>query len=588
MSIAWTIKGEAGKALDDTVRTVASLGVDSAVIDFRSLTDDILSLAVVTQDITTALLPELGQSVTIYRDGVQFFVGTVTSNPVSIAEGSHAARIEASGPWWWMERINFTQDQTDGAGNTEERISYVFGTASGGGNLQTHIQNAIDRAITLGVPMQRGTVASFFDVPRITLNQSTCGQALAELVRLVPDTMVWFDYSTSPPTINVSRRGTATTRTLDYDTGAITRIEIQPLIDLQVTQVRLPYVERDVQGRTVFNEQSSGSATTGKVQILTVSGPELDTFLPNDLFDSYQIQTVAPSSTALINEMTNTDSQIAAVKAKYNLQSIGVGSAEYFELYSGWTYGGLSGGFCGIDTRYSASIQVSAYATSFVNEKGQVVSPSGKFAVLTKDVPEWFLQQNPGVFTKVKVTAKCQYFLRTSTPGCGTNSTPSVIYQPPAWYNEITWDETYKGYYSYYISGGGYFTVTRKLLEFDTYLSTISWPTLETVYRESDYSFISPPINLAANLKSAQDWLPYEGDIEMIEQDAGGTRYRGCKVNVSNSFPQFGSMGALVSSERLDLKNGTTTITLGQPARLDFRTFVDRIRKTPQDNIVYL
>ena len=584
MSIAWTIKGEAGKTLDDTVRTVASLAVDSAVLDFRSLTDDILSLAVVTDDITTALLPELGQSVTIYRDGVQFFVGTVTSNPVSITEGSHAARIEASGPWWWMERINFTQDQTDGAGNTEERISYVFGTASGGGNLKTHIENAIDRAITLGVPMQRGTVASFFDVPRITLNQSTCGQALAELVRLVPDTMVWFDYSTSPPTINVSRRGSATTRTLDYDTGAITRIEIQPLIDLQVTQVRLPYVERNSAGQTVFNEQASGSATTGKVQILTVSGPELDTYLPNDILDSFTIQTIATSDNAGIrNFVLDQDPQwqAAATKHSINFKTLQSGSPSssnairqpgYTETFNNAT--GSGAGAFGTNT-------VRLNGLSAKDDLGLPVSIAGKNIVLTTDLPEW-IDELTTTFEKVTLSGQIGYRFFRQLAGSPT------IYTPPAWWNDIDWFFGSGGYTSTNPNQANEITIYGYTFAIEAYLVNTAYASPTVVYRPADYSFIAPPANLAANLKAAQDWLPYEGDIEIVEQDAGGTRYRGCKVNITNSFSQFTSMGALVSSERLDIKNGTTTITLGQPARLDFRTFVDRIRKTPQDNIVYL
>lgn len=584
MSIAWTIKGEAGKALDDTVRTVASLAVDSAVVDFRSLTDDILSLAVVTDDITTALLPELGQSVTIYRDGVQFFVGTVTSNPVTITEGSHAARVEASGPWWWMERINFTQDQTDGAGNTEERISYVFGTATSGGNLQTHIENAIDRAITLGVPMQRGTVATLFDVPRITLNQSTCGQALAELVRLVPDTMVWFDYSTSPPTINVSRRGSATTRTLDYDTGAITRIEIQPLIDLQVTQVRLPYVERNSAGQTVFNEQASGSATTGKVQILTVSGPELDTFLPNDILDNFTIQTIATSNNAGIRDFVldqDPQWQAAATKHSINFKTLQSGSPSssnairqpgYTETFNNTT--GSNAGAFGTNT-------VRLNTLTAKNDLGDPVSITGKNIVLTTDLPEW-IDELATTFEKVTLVGQIGYrFFRKLA-----NS--DTIYSEPLWWNDIDWSFGSGGFTSTNPNQANEITIYGYTFAIEAYLVNTAYASPTVVYRPADYSFIAPPANLAANLKAAQDWLPYEGDIEIVEQDAGGTRYRGCKINLTNSFSQFTSMGALVSSERLDIKNGTTTITLGQPPRLDFRTFVDRIRKTPQDNIVYI
>jgi len=47
-------------------------------------------------------------------------------------------------------------------------------------------------------------------------------------------------------------------------------------------------------------------------------------------------------------------------------------------------------------------------------------------------------------------------------------------------------------------------------------------------------------------------------------------------------------MGALVAGETIEIESGRTTIQLGAPPRNDYRTLVDKIRKTSQDNIVYL
>jgi hypothetical protein len=107
------------------------------------------------------------------------------------------------------------------------------------------------------------------------------------------------------------------------------------------------------------------------------------------------------------------------------------------------------------------------------------------------------------------------------------------------------------------------------------------------LYQPADYSFIAPPANLASNLLASQNFTPYEGQITLVEDTAGGTRYRGCKVNVSGSLPALSTMGALVAAETIDIGTGITTIDLGTPPRLDYRSLVDRIRKTPQDNIVF-
>jgi hypothetical protein len=579
MPVVWTIKGESGKAFDATVRSLEAAEIEAATLDFRSLSDDVLSFVIAPEDVTTATIPDLAQEMTLYRDGVQFFHGNVTGRPITLQSDKQVVQVVVSGPWWWMERINFTSTKTDGTGATAERISYVFGTTSGGSNLKTSIEAAIDRAITLGVPMQRGTVATFFDVPRITLNQGNCGQVLSELVRLVPDTMVWFDYSTSPATINVSRRGSATTRTLDAASGALQSISINPIQELQVSQVRLPYVTRDVAGRTQFQEQASGTPETGKVQILTISGPEIDTFIPNDLFDSYVIKT-ASNSTEESNILISRDPQVAAIKTKYNLSSLGqLYQSLAFLASSAWRYSPN----CGPNFTTASYISISVGGYQVIDSNGQSVNITGKKIVTTTDLPQWVLDEYPGQFQKVKITFQFAGLFRVEYPGCSSGQ--SVSYSLPTWYNEISWSGEYSGFP--YLSNGRY-KLPWKNTEVEAYISTVAYPTTTTIYRPADYTFIAPPANLAANLKSAQDWLPYEGDIELVEEDVGVTRYRGCKINISNTLTDFAAMGALVASERLDIAAGTTTITLGQPPRLDFRTFVDRVRKTPQDNFEYL
>jgi hypothetical protein len=117
----------------------------------------------------------------------------------------------------------------------------VFGDAINGTNLQTAIQTAINRCVTLCVPIANiaggSSVATYFTVPRVTLNQSTCAQVISELVRLVPDTMVYFDYTTSTPTMQVTRRGVATTRTLTLGTDPVESIDVQPIYEMKVDRV---------------------------------------------------------------------------------------------------------------------------------------------------------------------------------------------------------------------------------------------------------------------------------------------------------------------------------------------------------------
>lgn len=576
--IPWTIKGESGKAFNATVRSLADAKIDSAQISFRALEADTFTFTITPETLTSATIPELEQQVTLYRDGTQFFTGTVTSVRPIITKSSQQAQVTVSGPWWWMERVNMTSDRTDGAGDDAERMTFVFGDPTTGGNLRDHILAVIDRAIDLGVPMQKdGTIDTFFSVPQISLNQSTIGQALSELIRLVPDTMFYFDYSLTPPRINIRRRGATTTRTIDVATDPVESIDIEPMIELQVSQVRLPFVTRDVQGRTVYQEQASGTAATGKVEILTVSGPELDTFLPNEFFDSYGIKTIAPASAT--NFVLNQDGSLVSLAKESGYSNGRLPLAIQ-------TLGGVSlwiSQSSSISTppagTYQRSLAIPAPTLTGID--GTAYSTSSRKIIITSDLPDW-VKTELGINIKEVVFEGYLGALHTYRLEYGSPTVPL-----PTWWESVGFDLQIDGF-TLATSNGSRVVYGFKKFSVRCFVTTTEYATTTTVYRPADYSFIQPPAGLASNLKAAQDWLPYTGAITLVDEDVGAVRYRGTKINLTNTLAGLDTMGALVASESMDIATGTTTIELGQPPRLDYRTFVDRIRKTSQDNIVYL
>ena len=105
MSVAWTIEGEVGKPWDETSKTFEDLGIDGGTLEFPALETDVLSLAISPEDWKTYTRPELGQTVTLKRDGVTFFYGTETNDQATISGSSQIITIEVSGPWWRMDRI---------------------------------------------------------------------------------------------------------------------------------------------------------------------------------------------------------------------------------------------------------------------------------------------------------------------------------------------------------------------------------------------------------------------------------------------------------------------------------------------------
>jgi hypothetical protein len=567
MYVTWTIAGQTGKTFNATARTLEAAKIDSAKLDFRSLEPDTLTFTITPESLSTATIPDLRQEMTLYRDGVRYFKGHVTNVRNVIDSGFQQCEVTVSGPWWWLERIPFTATWQDAAGTQAERISYVFGTSSAGQNLQTSIAIAINQSASLGAPIATTTqgsyVAPMFEFPRITLNQSTCGQVISELVRLVPDTVVWFEYSTDPIRIIVDRRGSCPSSNFNINTTAITSVDVNPIIDLEVSQVSLPYLERDTIGRTIFKNQSSGTSATTKRQVITISGPELDTFLPNDLFDSYSIKTIGLSGTPAANFVHDKDSTLVAVAAAYALGRVPI------SIETGGQY----------QTKSSTSLAATTYyryvnGPRLVLKDNTSINTSTAYIVTSQtNIPDW-VSTEKGIAV---YEATYSGLLKWLSVG--------VSYNASGYYYDCGFDtglslSGYVGTQMYYY-GWKPFSIPVTVVGY-------SYPTATTIYRPADYSFIKPPANLAANLLAAQNWIPYEGSITLEERDVGLFRYRGTKVNILNSLSAFSTMGALVSGESLDISTGTTVISLGAPARNDYRTLVDKIRKTSQDNIVYL
>jgi hypothetical protein len=649
----WTITGESGKAWNTTSKTLEGLAVSDANLTFRSVGVDELVLTISPENIVSYTAPDYAQRVDLFRNGTRFFTGYVTNVKTS---SNNSITITISNAWWFLERINYVTSQTDGAGASASRITGVFGTAASGVSLTTAIQTAINTSVTLGAPMANiaggSSVGSYFDIPRVTLNQSTCAQVISELVRLVPDTMTYFDYTNTTPTFHVVRRSAATTRTLTIGTSPVEDFEVNPMLELQVSQVVLPFVTRNTEGLTSYQTQSSGTSTVGKIQVLTVSGPELDTFLPNDYFDSASL-TGFPLSTRFKEFIVSSSAFTAAtanglIRAEINIQ-------QNQRQYLGYTSGRSpsTGSFSG-----TRSVQYTQGGVTAVDDEGQVAG-LGSILILSDNLPEWAISAHslvPITITgqwvyewKDKVFQSFTYNNNGGTPAwldslagtqvktyydgdfhyiliAGTYNvsgyTTSVSSLPHMYgttragtgsgvlilgTGASTVDDFYNGMRIAYLQNSGsdpindrwyvatitdYVGSTRAA----TYVTSTGPATVTNrayrilgtkLYAPADYSFIAPPANLASNLLSTMNFIPYEGNIRLTEETAGGTRYRGCKVNLASTRSELSSMGAMVAEETIDLKNGTTDISLGTPPRLDYRSFTDKIRRTSQDNIVF-
>lgn len=545
----WKIKGESGKRLGDEVVTPANLRIDNISISLSSLNVDTAKFSQVYDGFNDVDSPELGQIIEIYRDGARVFRGHVTNTPVKAgASGGVKVSTTVSGLWWWLEQTPLSGAAEDQNGGVAERIAFGLKT----GDLREHIITLLQRSIQLGVPLIIGNIDDCFDIPQITLKQMSCADALAELMRWVPDGVIWIDYSTNIPTVNMTRRSGAEVEVFKVGEKPLKSISVNPKYGLEVSQVVVSYVSRGVDGRTVYEEQVGGIDDGGGTrQIFTVSGPELDSFLPNDFFDSYQAQT----EELILKNVFSKDS---------SLEQLSVNHPTFKDAVKGLPYVVPSG--LGITTNKPS--------LTFKKENGDSLSPGVDYYLTTDEPPEWYKTQNMVERVFISGTIVVGY-LQSAEPSFEDDMTD--VFEGPFFVNDFNSGGTSKSSQYYFYA-----------FEQEVWGVKSNYTTLTTAYRDADYSFIVPPEGLAQALKITQSFTPYEGVIGISEVNTTADSYLGKVVNIVGALPEHANMRAMVQGVAMDIKSGQASIILGTPGRHSFHSLVNRFRRTSSDNIIYI
>lgn len=534
----WTLTGEAGKGLDATERTLGEMNIEQGKIRFQSLADDTLTWTVRTLNATGAgaLIPSFGQVVSAKYNGAQQFRGHVTGVKVGLS----SVTVTVAGPWWWMTRVPLVSEIADLSGATATRPQYVFQT----GDLATNVRNLINRAAADGVPMGLGTIAPMYAVPRITVSQLSCAEALAKLLSRVPDAVAWFDYSYTPPRLNVSRRnGAAAMEAISFTVGVdrVESLDLSPRLDLEIEAVQLPHMRRSTTGLPIYAVQTAGTSTAGKLQVVAVSGPEVVANLPLESYDSETVVTQTISRTLVTSFQRDPVLKDAMVKKGA------------FTFVEDADYGMLPN---------LPAAGLALYGSSYPNE------------LLSNSIPEWVAAEKGILSGKTRIYGILYV--------ASTGSFPPV---PPA----ISYLQTInRAWVATRSEAGGTRTSIAVLVDYEVDAINQPFPGGQTIYKKADYDFMFPPAGMAAGLRTAQAWVPWEGLVTLVSDSVDGQNLLGSALNISGTLPQCATMRTLMRGVTYDLMRGRMDLEVGAPARLDYGTAVGRVSTNPQDVIVTL
>lgn len=562
MSAAWTISGQTGKRMDATARTLAACGITSPALRFASMAADSFSFTIPAAPPAGAA-PEDGQTVSLFRDAVRVFTGTVTSAPIVFAGGRRTVyQITVSGGWWQLEQIALTSDQTDDTAATKERP--VIGIASA--TMATGAKAILARARALGCPVADGTIDAGYVLPGMTFPNMTAAAALAEVLRWHPGAMTAMDYSgTGSPKINIRLRASAATVAVDVAAQTCTpsggaavacKVKGGSLTSKKAAQsggVIVSYAGRDVTGKMQYLQQTAGVVSSGRRRVVAISGPELDTYLPRQ---EYETCTIKTTGTVQLTDDTIVRQNVLGTTWPSAYSSM---QPDTF-LPPAWSYAdGRSG-----------------------------TPPHAWFLLPGYTVPDWAVKQLGLTVTEVVWSASL----------CS-----NVYYNPTlrdgVWYSMVNGKSTPMGI-DEFIEGAtlaGYdvnFSQSRWWWKRVTVRATVlssQYAAATLVYRTGDFAYANPPATLAADMYAAGNFTGYQGQLQVVEADALGVPWMGRVVNLATTAgmpAEYATAKAMVAGLDVSIFDGVSTVRLGPPARHNFESLVSGIRRTPQDNIRWI
>lgn len=565
MPEVWTITGEAGKAVDATARTLPQMQAEGCVVQFASLAEDTLSWEIWLDQLAdaTGLVPEIGQIITLWRDSTRYFRGHVTGRAPRFSSGRMGYSITVSGPWYFLANTSISSTVPDQTTVESERAVYMFDT----GSPRTHLISLVSRAIELGMPISMGSIATVFDVPRLSLREMSFAEAISEIMRWVADGLVYFDYSspTGHPALCMQRRNTATTITLEPSLLAVEDLSVTPRYDLQIEELEIYYARRVTDGGqrlTAYESQSAGTAT-GPLparQIITSTGPEMDTYVPQDLTDFVEVQ----SEFFDVGRALSRDHDILRSAQAF----VSVATTQYRDNYSSGGVGMLSGG--GFSTAFLWPKNVLLKIT---DRDGEDIDLNiWRYALSKGEVRNWW--EKDGIkYKEARVTATV-YEATLNDP------------DPNNWFPE--WAKLMGAQRNGHACNAGFRQWVEATVSTTVTLVRILWVAPTVLIRSEDWGWFNPPAGLAANLLATQNWLPYEATIPCATDELPAGNAVGSVLNISGWVAETAAMRALISGYSVRPASGQLTYLLGPPARHAYRDLVNRFRQSGADNIYWI
>jgi len=248
-------------------------GISGCLLRFVALGVDTATLTV-DGDYLASPLAVYGATLYL-RDagGTQRFIGRVEGLPRQAMGPAESYQVELVGGWWWLERVSAQQRWAYAEGVARDYARMILGEDETGAlvTLGASLTEAIDRAVSRGAPIVRGTIAALGTVPPFEVSNQRCSDVILAALRYFPDHVVAWDYSGATPSLSIRAASSLSAVNVDLAAYPPTDIQIAPRYADQAVGVRVVY---EVVSQQIDDE--TGASTPVHSHIVDVAGSAND------------------------------------------------------------------------------------------------------------------------------------------------------------------------------------------------------------------------------------------------------------------------------------------------------------------------
>lgn len=467
-----------------------------------------------------------GDTITIYQDEVQWFVGRITQIPRSGTPTDESLSYTASGPWCWLENLVFRQYWKTGGGESQQLVPRaVLGQDVEGGRMTSGqvLREVLQYAIDCGAPFQIGTIEPAIAIPLDEQKNVVCAEVIRTAMRWTPDAVELFDYSTSPPTIHILQQAGLTAVDLQYgeDQQLVSGLSIVRRDDLRVPAVVICY---DVTNNVDGEEQT------------------------NFILDTWPAEATGREYGALVMSIPWQGSTITTTRQPVKTRNI--------------------------QDHFGDPVKLPMVRSWWKKIHPQFANlPDEEWTIL--DIPGW----DPG-YLKIQFSDPDQ--LDDAGEPAVIDGLPNELVDGSItdWMKQSPYNR--KGYRVIMTA-----RIQVGVADIQDYQVEITATNAATgVYSTTDVEpGMEPPSGIAEAMFNILNRVQFEGSVNLDEEEVSGQLRPGKALNIIGSRAEWATMNAIVQSVTEDIENGNTIANFGPPQHLSVQNLIELLRVSRSNGV---